>query len=50
MSANKHTQRAAVSRMGYPMIGKPATEEHPIPLRVVTVLDETCLSGNQPPG
>ena len=21
---------------------------HPIPLRVVTVLDETCLSGNQP--
>ena len=25
MNANKHTQRAAVSRMGYPMIGKPAT-------------------------
>ena len=24
MNANKHTQRAAVSRMGYPMIGKPA--------------------------
>ena len=48
MSANKHTQRAAVSRMGYPMIGKPATEEHPIPLRVVTVLDETCLSAISP--
>ena len=48
MNANKHTQRAAVSRIGYPMIGTPArspvTEEHLIPLRVVTVLDETCSS------
>ena len=51
MNANKHTQRAAVSRMGYPMIGKPTTptqRNYPIPFRVVTVLDETCLSGNQP--
>ena len=41
MNANKHTQRAAVSRIGYPMIGTPArspgTEEHLIRLRVVAI-------------
>ena len=31
MSANKHTQRAAVSRMGYPMIGKPAPRHRGTP-------------------